>query len=177
MTPTPAPAGLPPLPVVAYGYENTRPTEKTALMAVALSNAGDQYPELAVPLVKLSDALAAISAQQVPPGWQLVPVEPTQEMLDNVDEYVGGSCYSCTPWNASDDDCKRVYAAMLASAPQPAQQEGQKHLAACDGGGVNVPKVSVFQYARCSNTLRTLGRSYPRTCAECGLGPCKTGAI
>lgn len=28
-------------------------------------------------------------------------------------------------------------------------------------------------YSRCSNTLRLLGKPYPRTCQECGLGPCK----
>lgn len=65
MTPTPAPA-LPPLPVVAYGYENTRPTERAPLMMVKLDNKDDQYPELAVPLVRLSDALAALAAQPQP---------------------------------------------------------------------------------------------------------------
>lgn len=50
-------------------------------------------------------------------GWKMVPVEPTDEMLGNVDEKVGGSCYSCSEWNASWDDCRRVYAAMLAAAP------------------------------------------------------------
>ena len=45
-------------PVVAYGYENTRPTERAALMMVKLSNASDQYPELATPLVRKDDAIA-----------------------------------------------------------------------------------------------------------------------
>jgi hypothetical protein len=30
--------------------------------------------------------------------------------------------------------------------------------------------------ANCSNALREAGKSYPRTCASCGLGPCKGGA-
>jgi len=34
--------------------------------------------------------------------------------------------------------------------------------------------LTVAQYGRCSNMLRNLGKSYPRTCAECGLGPCTT---
>lgn len=61
----------------------------------------------------------------VPDGWQLVPIEPTEDMLREVDEDVGGHCYSCTKWRASDDDCRRVYAAMLSatpSAPIEAQQ-------------------------------------------------------
>lgn len=37
--------------------------------------------------------------------------------------------------------------------------------------------VTIAQYSRCTNTLRTLGRPYPRTCQECGLGPCKTKAV
>jgi len=63
----------------------------------------------------------------VPAGWKLVPVEPTDDMLANVDEEVGGHCHSCTKWNASWSDCRRVYAAMLAAAPQapqPAQADG-----------------------------------------------------
>lgn len=34
--------------------------------------------------------------------------------------------------------------------------------------------LTAAQYGCCSNILRNLGKSYPRTCAECGLGPCKT---
>lgn len=51
------------IPVVAYGYENTRPTERAALMIVKLENASDQYPDLAVPLVRLSDVRAELSRQ------------------------------------------------------------------------------------------------------------------
>lgn len=50
-------------------------------------------------------------------GWKLVPVEPTPEMLQ------AGRDVECT---ASDDDCaedyRAVYKAMMAAAPQPAQQ-------------------------------------------------------
>ena len=53
------------LPVVAYGYENTRPTgEKHPLMMVKLDNAGDQYPELATPLVRLSDAQSTLESER-----------------------------------------------------------------------------------------------------------------
>ena len=34
--------------------------------------------------------------------------------------------------------------------------------------------LSVAQYGRCAGTLKALGKLYSRTCAECGLGPCKT---
>jgi len=33
---------------------------------------------------------------------------------------------------------------------------------------------TIEQYSNCTYTLRNLGKAYPRTCAECGLGPCKT---
>lgn len=75
------------------------------------------------------DAIGAggVSGQRVmqtrtPEGYKLVPIEPTQGMLDNVDEKVGGSCYACSTWDASEDDCRRVYAAMLAAAPTPSTE-------------------------------------------------------
>lgn len=37
-----------------------------------------------------------------------------------------------------------------------------------------VQPISIEQQGRCSETLRALGKHYPRICAECGLGPCKT---
>lgn len=70
------------LPIVAYGYENTRPSEKRALMMVKLENASDQYPELAVPLVRLSDAQAAIHAaaplasSPYAGGWRTIDSAP-----------------------------------------------------------------------------------------------------
>lgn len=62
---------------------------------------------------------APVSADAVvlPEGWVLAPIEPTEEMLINVDEDVGGSCHSCSVWRASEDDCKRVWAAMVEAAP------------------------------------------------------------
>lgn len=58
------------------------------------------------------------------------------------------------------------------------QIRDQVHPANAVSEGVQVPKVSVFQYAQCNNILRTLDKPYPRTCAECGIfGPCRTGAM
>ncbi|MCD9005168.1 hypothetical protein LDO31_02765 [Luteimonas sp. XNQY3] len=62
---------------------------------------------------------AAEQGAGVPEGWRLVPVEPTYEMLYGVDEKVGGHCYSCSKWSATPDDCRKVWAAMLAAAPTP----------------------------------------------------------
>lgn len=64
-------------------------------------------------------AYEAGRASAVSEGWVLVPKEPTDTMLVEVDEEVGGHCYSCTAWPASWDDCRRVYAALLAAAPAP----------------------------------------------------------
>ena len=72
----------PALPVVAYGYENTRPIERAPLMMVKLSNTGDQYPELAVPLVRKADAEAAIAAAA---GVQGTPVLNALEVLERTD--------------------------------------------------------------------------------------------
>lgn len=35
--------------------------------------------------------------------------------------------------------------------------------------------MSTNTYPRCTKVLRAAGVAYPRTCAECGLGPCKAG--
>lgn len=56
-------------------------------------------------------------AANVPAGYKLVPIEPTDEMLDNVDVEVGGSCYSCSKWTASERDCRAVWAQMLEVLP------------------------------------------------------------
>jgi hypothetical protein len=38
--------------------------------------------------------------------------------------------------------------------------------------------VAVAQASRCNRDLQKIpGQSYPRTCAECGLGPCKKDAV
>ena len=51
---------------------------------------------------------AIVSAPRVPQGWKLVPVEPTRGMIDAANQL---------PENFP--PMKRVYAAMLAAAPQP----------------------------------------------------------
>lgn len=60
-----------------------------------------------------------------PEGMVMVPKEPTEAMLEAVDEEVGGHCYSCSKWRASYDDCRRIWAAMIAAAP-PTTSAGSK---------------------------------------------------
>ena len=64
-------------------------------------------------------ALAARAAPQpaVTAGWVMVPIEPTEEMLANVDQEVGGHCHSCSKWRASYADCKAIWADMLSALP------------------------------------------------------------
>lgn len=39
---------------------------------------------------------------------------------------------------------------------------------------VVIPKTPyVYDFARCTKKLQAQGVAYPRTCAECGLGPCR----
>lgn len=84
----------------------------------------DQNGHITGPLPFARATIAKWGAQPVvPAGYALVPVEPTPEMLAEVDEEVGGHCYSCTRWKASYDDCQRIWAAMLAAAPQPVARE------------------------------------------------------
>jgi len=67
-------------------------------------------------------ALESFAAHRaaVPNGWKLVPVEPTDAMMD-----VGTSKHECAqgdPWYGapalSDVDCVAIYQAMLAAAPE-----------------------------------------------------------
>ena len=61
--------------------------------------------------VALIDRLAAMAQPGVPQGWQLVPVEPTKEMID---AYVNTSSRF---WSA-----RRDWAVMLAAAPSPQEK-------------------------------------------------------
>ena len=64
-----------------------------------------------------NDAIAAIEAQGVPDGWQLVPKEPTQEMLQAALDYHGSSRYQDEPPLSDEVSDTECYAAMLAAAP------------------------------------------------------------
>ena len=71
-------------------------------------------------LIRLSDAIAAVednfvqSAQSVPDGWKLVPIEPTQEMINRViDERLDALAAG------KDHTFIDIYKAMLAAAPKP----------------------------------------------------------
>ncbi len=54
----------------------------------------------------------------VPAGWKLVPVEPTNDMLDETDVIVGG-CYLCSAQRPDWGQCAEIYADMLRAAPVP----------------------------------------------------------
>ena len=40
-------------------------------------------------------------------------------------------------------------------------------------GGFDAIRIMTSKYPKCTFVLRSAGRAYPRTCAECGFGPCK----
>ena len=98
------------------------------------------------------------------------PEQPAQESMDaknagyfyNLVRYalmdVGAAHGGCK--HRLEDICKELEALMHPAIAQPKDKPA-------------VP-TAVAQYGRCSDTLRNLGKAYPRTCAECGLGPCKT---
>ena len=53
-----------------------------------------------------------VPAPAVPEGWQLVPVEPTEVMLDATNEHIWGR-------DTDQNDMLFAYRAMLAAAPKP----------------------------------------------------------
>lgn len=61
-----------------------------------------------------------------PEGMVMVPKEPTEDMLEAVEEEVGGHCYSCSKWRASYDDCRRIWAAMIAAIPPTSSADSSK---------------------------------------------------
>lgn len=67
-------------------------------------------------------AMMAEAAQEqaavVPAGWKLVPVKPTEDMVDATNLKIGG-CYSCAASIPSWEECAEIYADMLAAAPAP----------------------------------------------------------
>lgn len=56
------------------------------------------------------------AAPSVPDGWQLVPVEPTQRMLEAAFLRIESEGISTTPWLRAS-----IYRAMLAAAPKPGE--------------------------------------------------------
>jgi hypothetical protein len=119
----------------------------------------------------------------VPAGWKLVPVEPTDDMLINVDEEVGGHCHSCTRWKASFDDCRRVWAEMLAASPAaPAQQAEswpcpkcgveRSHFPACAQDGCPL-MLNGLTESETSATASVAGLVHPSSTVGAGL-PART---
>ena len=62
----------------------------------------------------------------VPDGWKLVPVEPTEAMIDKgIAEH---RCEQGDPWYGSDPlsdtDCWHIYVAMISAAPDAMREQG-----------------------------------------------------
>jgi hypothetical protein len=63
----------------------------------------------------VSDLLAALASVSAPPGWVMVPVEPTEEMLDAVTKLTLAHAYALhapIPWEEG-------YRAMIAASVKP----------------------------------------------------------
>lgn len=66
-----------------------------------------------------------LASARVPDGWQLVPIDPTDEMIEKgTDQH---ECAQGDPWYTdlplSENDCNAIYKAMLAAAPKPEKEE------------------------------------------------------
>ena len=101
-----------------YSISAMRRDEEAYATIRLLHRASDQWCLRVRTGDKLYTSPPPAAQPAVPEGMALVPIEPTDEMLLNVDEEVGGHCYSCTRWKANYDDCRRVWASMLSAAQQ-----------------------------------------------------------
>lgn len=67
------------------------------------------------------------------------------------------------------------------TAPEGYLQAALRRLHAAVEGGKKLPAPPAARppalepYPRCTHLLREAGKPYPRTCQECGLGPCARG--
>lgn len=93
-----------------------RNSGQIARLTTEMDPANPPYPDTWRPVCPLF----AAPQPAIPTGWQLVPVEPTQAMME-----IGGS--SCgTARNGRDPLTARgTYRAMLAAAPKPPTGEGE----------------------------------------------------
>lgn len=88
--------------------------------ATALKDSGASASSVAPYSIPLTRALSGEKAGPVD-GWKLVPVEPTQEMIDRgTDEHEceQGDSYYRAP-SLSDTDAIAIYKAMLSASPAP----------------------------------------------------------
>ena len=113
-----------------------------AAIGITLMHAKTQQPAILAAAIALTEAinnqpdLAAIRALQepaIPAGWKMVPVEPTQEMIDawTVAKPSGDTLTELQLDEISDDEANRRWAtadykAMLAAAPTPAPEKDTK---------------------------------------------------
>lgn len=92
------------------------PAYATRLIAALQENSDPVSIDAAEELQRLY-GMATPQSAQIPAGWKLVPIEPTDEMVA-IGQSIFGSFVEDTP-----ADYKRIYAAMLSAAPQPPQAD------------------------------------------------------
>lgn len=83
---------------------------------------GDIAVSVAVEVLEKAANLIRRLAAVAPAGMMLVPREPTPEMIERG---VRGAAWMGNPVEASQRECARIYAAMLAAAPTPPATAGQ----------------------------------------------------
>ncbi len=82
----------------------------TAFHYASSAAVGEPTFDIAVGMEKLIDHLAAMA--QPPAGWVMVPVEPTQMMVER-------ACESIDHLGVRWSDMREAYEAALAAAPKP----------------------------------------------------------
>lgn len=112
-------------------------TEKQAQEIVDAHNATLDAPQQTAPVTEAKSLSVA-------PGWKLVPIDPTVEMLEKVSEYSVGYGEGCCPAPIMEKwETIEIYTAMLNAAPKPTTQEptpraesGEARCTTCDDTGV-----------------------------------------
>jgi hypothetical protein len=104
---------------------------RIALNALDVAIASANGARVSLHLTRARQLRATLASQPqapaaaVPDGFVLVPITPTEDMIDKArEEKVGGNCYVCSRDYADSDDAERVWAAMLAAAPAPEVSDG-----------------------------------------------------
>jgi len=127
---------------IAFGYQNTNPPPSEDHWLAPYWKIGRQQAELEARAAFPSDAT------QAPEGWKLVPVEPTEEMLGEIDLIEGFTREALTA----------RYKAMLAAAP-----------AAPVGNAADFEQMTLNQKHAASNALRSLATMASLWAAEVRL--------
>ena len=122
---------------------------------------------------KLPDHIADVSKMVAPEGWQLVPVEPTENMIG----------HGCGASVMVVSEVIKAWAAMLAAAPKPeccrpVAMTDMRFVVCPDCGNKRCPRANDHRNACTgSNELGQEGSAYPAAPKQQGGEPCDSASL